>query len=287
MLSVLEAIKLSTEYLEKKGIESPRLNAELLLAEVLNLKRMELYLQFDRPLTEDEKNTYRNFLKLRGEKKPVQQILGHTEFMGETFVVSSDVLIPRPETELLVEKITNDFPNFSGKILDIGTGSGNIAIMIAKLLPEAEMYALDISPKALEIAKENELKILSEKKINFFQADIFSDEIFSNSENNKFDIIVSNPPYIPKEEFEKLQAEVKYYEPRNALTDEKDGLSFYEKITELGTRMLVPNGKIYFELGAGLSEIVKEILTERNYENIEIIKDYAGIDRIIKAEKKG
>ena len=286
MLSILEAIKLSTEYLEKKGIESPRLNAELLLAEVLNLKRMELYLQFDRPLTEEEKNTYRTFLKLRGEKKPLQQILGHTEFMGEMFIVSSDVLIPRPETELLVEKIANDFPNFTGKILDIGTGSGNIAIMLAKLLPDAEIFALDISPKALEIAQENEMKILSENKINFSRADVFSDEIFSDGGNNKFEIIVSNPPYIPKEEFEKLQAEVKDYEPRTALTDEKDGLSFYERIAELGTRLLVPNGKIYFELGAGLSEKVKEILTKNNYANIEIIKDYAGIDRIIKAEKK-
>ncbi len=286
MLSVLEAIKLSAEYLEKKGIKSPRLNAELLLAEVLNLKRMELYLQFDRPLTEEEKNAYRTFLKLRGEKKPLQQILGHTEFMGETFVVSSDVLIPRPETELLIEKITNDFPNFTGKILDIGTGSGNIAIMLAKLLPDAEIFALDISPKALEIAQENEMKILSENKINFSRADVFSDEIFSNGENNKFEIIVSNPPYISKEEFEKLQAEVKDYEPRTALTDERDGLSFYERIAELGTQLLVPNGKIYFELGAGLSEKVKEILTRNNYATIEIIKDYAGIDRIIKAEKK-
>ena len=286
MLSVLEAIKLSAEYLEKKGIESPRLNAELLLAEVLNLKRMELYLQFDRPLSEEEKNAYRTFLKLRGEKKPLQQILGHTEFMGEMFIVSSDVLIPRPETELLVEKIANDFPNFTGKILDIGTGSGNIAIMLAKLLPDAEIFALDISPKALEIAQENEMKILSENKINFSRADVFSDEIFSNGENNKFEIIVSNPPYISKEEFEKLQAEVKDYEPRTALTDERDGLSFYERIAELGTQLLVPNGKIYFELGAGLSEKVKEILTRNNYATIEIIKDYAGIDRIIKAERK-
>ncbi len=284
MLTVLESLKLSADYLEKKGISSPRLNAELLLADILGLKRLELYLQFERPLTEMEKEKYRQYLSRRARNEPLQYILGYAEFMGEKFKVTPDVLIPRPETELLVEKIANENPLFNGKILDIGTGSGNIAVMLAKLIPEAEIWAFDVSEKALAVAKENAEKILGENRINFFKADVLRDD--SESLCDGADIAVSNPPYISSEEFSELQPEVKNYEPEFALTDGGDGLSFYRVITEKSRYFLRRGGKIYFELGAGESEAVKEILAENGFSEIEITKDYAGIERIITAVYK-
>ncbi len=283
MLTVLESLKLSTKYLENKGVESPRLNAEILLAEILGLKRLELYLQFERPLTETEKNKYREFLARRGKREPLQYIIGYAEFMGEKFKVTEDVLIPRPETELLVEQIANDNTLFNGKILDIGTGSGNIAVMLAKLLPDAEIIATDISEKALEVAKENAENILENHSVNFILADLFDGKILPEFENT--DILVSNPPYISAREFDFLEPEVKLFEPSNALTDNGDGLSYYVKLAELAGKILSDEGKLYFELGAGQSDAVRDLLTEANFTEIEIIKDYAGIDRIIKAKK--
>jgi release factor glutamine methyltransferase len=281
MLTVLESLRLSTEYLEKKGVDSPRLNAELLLADILGLKRLELYLQFERPLSESEKNKYREYLARRGNREPLQYILGYAEFMGEKFKVTRDVLIPRPETELLVEKIANENALFNGVILDVGTGSGNIAIMLAKYLPEARICATDISSSALEVAKENESQILGKNEIRFFVSDLFSSDFVEKCES--VDILVSNPPYISAEEFEKLQPEVKDYEPQNALTDGRNGLSFYEALANKGKELLAQGGKIYFELGADEAEKVAEILKRNGFEEIEITKDYAGTERIIKA----
>ncbi len=284
MLTVLEALKLSAEYLDKKGVESPRLNAELLLAEILKLKRLELYLQFERPLTENEKEKYREFLARRGNREPLQYILGYSEFMGEKFKVTQAVLIPRPETELLVETIVNENPLFNGKILDVGTGSGNIAIMLAKLIPEAEIFATDISEDALALARENEKSILGENKIKFFQSDLFTSDYLAIC--GKAEILVSNPPYISREDFETLQPEVKNFEPRNALTDEASGISFYEALAKQGQTLLASEGKVYFELGAGEAAKAEEILADNGFQQIETIKDYAGIERIIKAIKR-
>jgi release factor glutamine methyltransferase len=285
MLTVLESLKLSTEYLNKKGIESPRLNAELLLADILGLKRLELYLQYERPLSEAEKSKYREYLARRGNREPLQYILGYAEFMGEKFKVNKNVLIPRPETELLVEKIVNENLLFGGKILDIGSGSGNIAIMLAKALPEAEIFSIDVSEKAIEIAKENARTILKdENRVNFIRADFINDDILSIA--GTVDIIVSNPPYIAEEELKSLEPEVKDHEPSSALTDGGDGFLFFKTIARKGKDLLSDKGLVYLELGAGQSERVKSIFEENGYQNVEIIKDYAGIERILKAVKK-
>ncbi len=173
MLTVLESIKLSTEYLEKKGVESPRINAELLLAHILKCKRLDLYLTFDRPLSEEEITLYRSFLKRRGEFEPLQYIVGSVEFFGLPFFVNSSVLIPRQETEILVEEIIErNKNNPSIKILDIGTGSGNIAISLAKNLPGSTVTASDISEDALKLAAKNSVLNGTDSQVKFIENDI-------------------------------------------------------------------------------------------------------------------
>ncbi len=283
MLTVLEAVKLSADYLQKKGIESPRLNAELLLAHLLNCKRLDLYLLFDRPLKEDEVVLYRELLKKRGSFVPLQYIIGNVEFYGIEFNVDSSVLIPRPETELLVEAIIEENKNTNLKILDIGTGSGIIAITLAKSMDQPELFAIDISEAALENATKNAIKNCVADRIKFLQLDVRNDlSLLKES----FDIIVSNPPYISKDEFPKLQTELRVFEPAIALTDYSDGLSFFRIISEKAIRLLKNNGKLYFEIGKDQSDSVKKILEENGFVNIRIKKDYQEIERVISGEKK-
>lgn len=282
MLTVLEAVKLSTDYLQKKGIESPRLNAELLLAHLLNCKRLDLYLLFDRPLKENEIILYRELLKKRGSFVPLQYIIGNVEFYGLEFSVDSSVLIPRPETELLVDTIIEENKNTNLKILDIGTGSGIIAIALAKSLEQPELFAIDISEAALANAKKNAIKNDVTDRIKFLQLDVRSDLTLIKE---SFDIIVSNPPYISKDEFPKLQTELRVFEPAIALTDYADGLSFFKIISEKAIRLLKNNGQLYFEIGKDQSDSVKKILQENGFANVQIKKDYQEIDRVISGEK--
>ena len=246
MLTVLESIKLSTEYLEKKGVESPRINAELLLAHILKCKRLDLYLTFDRPLDDEEVALYRTFLKRRGEFEPLQYIVGSVEFYGLPFYVNSSVLIPRQETEILVEEIIEQHKNMPGiKILDIGTGSGNIAISLAKNLPGAQVIGTDISRDALVIAGKNSVLNCTESQAKFIENDILN----GYPEEKSFNVIVSNPPYVPADDFEKLRPELKVYEPRQALTDNADGLIYYREICRKAKELLLSGGRLYFETG--------------------------------------
>ncbi len=279
MLTVLESLKLSAEYLEKKDIESPRINAELLLAHVLKCKRLDLYLSFERPLSDDEKNNYRELLKRRGLYEPLQYIIGSVEFYGLNLKVNKSVLIPRPETELLVEEVINSFnKNAELNILDIGTGSGNIVIAIAKNLSMSHVTGVDISDDALFVAEENaELNGVSENT-NFLKRDILKDFQF----DKKYDVVVSNPPYISVTDFKNLQPELRLHEPKVSLTDDSDGYSFYKKISSSARNYLKPGGKMFFEIGMGQSEKIKKLLEENGFEDIVIVKDYSKIDRIIK-----
>ncbi|MCU0344221.1 MAG: peptide chain release factor N(5)-glutamine methyltransferase, partial [Ignavibacterium sp.] len=194
MITVLEAIKLSTEYLQKKGVESARANAEILLAEILKCKRLDLYLAFDKPLAENEVQVYREAIRKRGLRIPLQYIVGNVDFYGLKLIVNENVLIPRPETELLVEKIISDSDKSANlNILDIGVGSGNISLSILKNLPNSNVVAIDISEGALDIAHQNaEINSLQER-VDFKLFDIMNDDLNSLG---KFDLIVSNPPYV-------------------------------------------------------------------------------------------
>ena len=281
MLTVLEAINLSTEFLGKRNIESPRINAELLLAHTLSCKRLDLYLSYDRPLNEDEVNIYREFIRRRSKYEPLQYIIGKVEFFGLEFIVNPSVLIPRHETEILVETIINSFKKEDNlKILDIGVGSGNISVSVAKHLHNSKITATDISEQALATAKNNaEMNSVSEK-INFINHNILKDDL-----NEEFDIIVSNPPYISEKEFPELKDELKVYEPKSALTDFSDGLNYFKVISSKAKGLLKNNGKIFFEVGQGQSEDVEKILRENNFKEILIVKDYLKIDRVISGEK--
>jgi len=285
MLTVLQAINLSEEYLKKKGIESARINAELLLADLLKCKRLDLYLSFDRPLSEEEKAQYRSFLARRGEKEPLQYILGHSEFFGLDFKVNRSVLIPRPETEILVETIIKDHnPEDSLRILDIGTGSGNIAISLAKNLLKSKVIAIDISEEAIELAGDNAKLNEAEDRTEFINFNIETGNL--NVLGVDFDIVVSNPPYVALDEFENLQQEIKYFEPKTAVTDFEEGFKFYRIIAKLAPDILKTGGSLYFEVAEGQSPEVGKILTQNKFVNISTVKDYSDINRVVNGVHK-
>ena len=280
MLTVLEAINRSTEFLEKKNIESPRTNAEHLLAHVLKCKRLDLYLAFDRPLKENETDIYRELIVRRGKTEPLQYIVGTVEFYGLEFKVNPSVLIPRPETELLIEKILESVnKEDSLKILDIGTGSGNIAVSLAKNLSNSTLTAIDISEDAIEVAEENSELNNINGQISFYKIDFVNEQGFNES---NFDLIVSNPPYVSINDYSGLSPELKDHEPKIALTDNKDGLNFYSEISKKAKTLLNKNGKLFFEVGMGQAEEVKTILIQNSFSDIEIFKDYSNIERVVK-----
>ena len=273
-LNIKDLLDKSTEYLDSKGIESPRLNAEWLLAHTLGKERIELYLQFDRLLTESETDKYRSLIKERVKNKPLQYIIGEADFMGIRLELDENVLIPRPETEQLVEVALERLKVHNGKaikILDVGTGSGNIAIALAKFLPAASITALEISEKAIAMATRNAEQNELADRIKFLVHDIKSDE-FSQA---GFDMIISNPPYIPLKTMDSLSPDVKEWEPEIALTDFSDGLDMISEVIKLSMGRLNENGILLLEIGGnGQSEPLKKMLSDAGYSNIKIESDY-------------
>ncbi len=284
MITVLESIKLSTDFLAGKGIESPRTNAELLLADIIECKRLDLYLLFDRPLIEIELQRYREYIKRRASFEPLQYILGKVEFYCLELKVNRSVLIPRPETELLVENIINLYSKEKNlKILDIGCGSGNISIALAVHLSSANIMTTDNSEEALRLAQANAEKHNVSDRIKFLNHDILKND-FNNFPT--FDIIVSNPPYVSKESFSSLQREIKDFEPRTAVTDDDDGYTFYKTIANKASTKLISKGKLFFEIAQGQGDEVIKIMEQNHFINIKVIKDYQKIDRIVYGELK-
>ncbi len=281
MLTILEAIQKTTGYFERKGIESARVNAELLLAEVLGKKRLELYLSYDQPLKENEMNKYRSVIARRGKFEPLQYIIGHTEFFGYKICVDQSVLIPRPESEVLIEMVIDDFGDKENlTLLDIGTGSGCLSIALAKKLNNVHITAVDISYKAARLAEYNAKINEIADKIKFLTADINS--IVSGDVNDQYDIVISNPPYVSLADFQNLQPEIKDYEPKNAVTDNEDGYSFYKKIAAFSQKALKTGGALYLETGQGMAPGVEKILEINNFSNLKVRKDYLDIERVIK-----
>jgi release factor glutamine methyltransferase len=286
--TILEIIKSSTALLAKKNIANPRLNVELLLCEVMDCDRVKLYLDFEKPLTKNELELYREWFKRRLNYEPLQYITGHAFFYGHRFKVNENVLIPRQETEILVEKVLGDIENNVKEnlnILEIGTGSGCIAIAIGKKLDQKEIkynvVAIDVSKEALEVAEYNLDKLNGDKnKVSFVEKDIFDIDNF----NKDIDYIVSNPPYIPFSEFEGLDDEVNKYEPSLSLTDYKDGLSFYKKILELYTNPVI-KGKLFFETAYNQKNNLENLLKEFSELNAEFHIDYSGHYRVLEVSK--
>lgn len=283
MLTVLDVLNKAIEFLNSKGIESARLNAELLLANILNCKRLDLYLMYDKPLKQDELDLFREYLKRRSTFEPFQYIIGKVDFYGLKLKVSKDVLIPRPETEILVETIINSCNKRKElNILDIGSGNGNISIALAVNLNNSKVTGIDISEEAIELAQENAQRHNCSGRVNFIKDDIFN---VRDNKYSEFDIIVSNPPYVSEKDYTNVQLEIKNYEPDFAVTDFADGYQFYVKIIYLAQHILKPHGRLFFEIAQGQSEKVKELLKQSNFQNISIIKDYREIDRVISGEK--
>lgn len=283
MLTILEAIRLSTEYLEKKGIESPRLNVELMLADILFCKRLDLYLRFERPLKENEVNKLREWITRRSKYEPLQYILGKTEFYGLTFNLNNSVLIPRQETEALVELIIIQNKSKNNlNILDIGTGSGIIPVVLAKYMPDAKYTAIDSSNEAISVANHNAEEHNVLNIINFNATDLFK----ADYANESFDIIVSNPPYVPLAEYNTLQREIIEYEPKQAITDSEDGFKYYKYISEKAKSWLKHEGRIYFEVGKDQHSRVENILLDNSFTNITTSKDLLNIERVVVGIKK-
>lgn len=281
-MTVLEVIQRSAEFLAKKGVESPRLQVELLLAHLLQMPRMKLYLNFERILTETELEKLREFVKRRGNREPLQHIVGSTNFCGLEFVVNRHVLIPRPETEILAERAWNFLSTFnSGRTtgLDFGTGSGCLAVMLAKKCPLAEIHALDISAEAIEVARENAKRHGVEERIQFHHANGFA--AFPNEK--QFELIVSNPPYIPSGEIATLEPEVRDHDPRSALDGGADGLDFYRTLAREAQSYLTGSGRLMLEFGEGQAESIKKIFEEQKWIVEAIERDYNQRERILVA----
>jgi release factor glutamine methyltransferase len=284
MLTILEAINLSANYLQQKGIDSPRTNAELLLSSILKCKRLELYLSFDKPISDEEKALYREYIRRRGNYEPLQYITGEVEFYGINLKINPSVLIPRPETEILVESIINNYKKDDElTILDIGCGSGCIGIALAVNLPNARIICTDMNEDVLSIAKFNSEKNQCTDRIEFKKHDVLKEDLNIISKTN---VVVSNPPYVSVNAYPTLQKEIKNYEPRFAVTDDADGLTFYRAISSKAKNAMKEKGKIFFELSDGQSGEVLEILKENGFKEIKIIKDYQQIDRIIYGVKE-
>lgn len=286
MFTIKSALEWATSYLGKRKIDSPRLTAELLLIYVLGKSRLDLYLEFDRPVDADVFALFKKLILSRSSGVPLSYLTGEQEFMGLKFKVTSDVYIPRPETEILVEetlkeiqclKLTSSSPFV---ILDLGTGCGNIAISLVKKIENSKAYATDVSRKALKVAMENARIHSVENKVTFLEGDLFSPLNGLNLEG-RVDLIISNPPYVAASDMDKLPAEVKN-EPRIALEGGEDGLSFYRRIIYKAPKFLRKGGILSMEIGYNQAEAVKEIIiNEGELEIPRIIKDYAGKQRVI------
>jgi release factor glutamine methyltransferase len=283
-MTVLEAIQKSTEFLAKKGVESPRLQTELLLAHLLKMPRMKLYLNFDRVLLPVETDSLRELIKRRGQREPLQHIVGSTSFCGCEIAVSRHALIPRPETELLAELgwkflVTRHSPLVTA--LDFGTGTGCIAIVLAAKCPNAKITALDVSAEALALAKQNALQNQVTERIEILHGDGFA----ALTTKKNFDLLVSNPPYIASAEIETLDPEVKDFDPHGALDGGADGLDFYRRLAAEAKPFLKPDGKIMLEFGDGQADDIKIFFENEKWIVEAVQDDYSQRARILIAHK--
>ena len=272
------AISDESKHLYEAGISDPRINADYLAMHILGIwNKSELRQYLVQSLTTDQESKFGELMKRRLNQEPLQHIIGETEFFGLRLFTSPAALIPRPETEILVEETLKETVASSKKnlrILDIGTGSGAIALAIASRLPDASIIGIDISSDAVALAEKNK-KRLKIENVSFEMSDIFSEY------TSPVDLIVSNPPYISSEEFQTLEPEVKFYDPRIALTDEADGLSFYKRIAEIAPKILNEGGRIIVEVGYNAAKDVAKIFTGAGFDVVRIVKDLQGIERVI------
>jgi release factor glutamine methyltransferase len=280
-VTVLEAIQKSADFLAKRGVESPRLQTELLLAHLLKMPRMNLYLNFERALSTAETDALREAIVRRSKHEPLQHIIGSTSFCGFEIAVNRHALVPRPETELLAEEGWKFLSTLNARpltVLDFGTGTGCIAIALAAKCPAAKIIALDVSTEALSVARENAAR--NKAQIEFVQGDGFA-----ALKETQFDLLISNPPYIPTAEIETLQPEVRDFDPRAALDGGADGLDFYRMFATNAKPFLKPSGKIMLEFGDGHAEAIRRLFENEKWIVEAVKEDYSQRLRILIARK--
>jgi len=282
-VTVLESIQRSAEFLIRKEVESPRLQAELLLAHLLKLPRMKLYLSFERTLTAAEVDAFRELIKRRGQREPLQHIVGSASFCGLELAVNRHVLVPRPETELLAERgwaflnqrSTHDSP--APTAFDFGTGSGCLAIALANKCPTAYLHAVDVSAEALAVARGNAACHGLAERIGFLQGDGFA----ALPAGAHFDLIISNPPYIPSGEIATLQPEVRDYDPREALDGGADGLDYARRLAAEAGAFLNAQGRLMMEFGDGQADSVRQLFEEQKWIVEDVAEDYTRRPRFL------
>jgi release factor glutamine methyltransferase len=283
-MTVLKVLQVSTDYFRKRDIESARLNAEHLLAQVLGRKRIELYLEFDRTLTESELAPLRELVRRRGEGEPLQHLMGSVEFCGHVFACDKRAMVPRPETEELVELViaecgpgeSGSLPNADLKILDVGTGSGVIALSLAAKLPKARVEGIDVSEDALALAGENAARLGLKERVKFSRRDLLENL------NERFDVIVANLPYIAMDDRKTLSREV-LQDPPIALFGGERGVEVIHKLIAQAPERLIPGGLLALEIGETQSGLVLDALAQKKYNDMKAQNDYSGKPRFILA----
>ncbi len=268
MKTVKSILELATNYLEKQGVKSSRLVADTLLSHILELKRIELYMHFDRPLIEEELVPFREAMKRAAAREPIDYILGEVEFFGCKLKVGPGVLIPRQETEILLEHICKSIDGLEKRALDLCTGSGCIAAALKTRYPEMEMVGVDLSEEALAIARQNHLEV------TWLKGDLTAPVA-----GQKFDLVVCNPPYVSEDEYPDLEPSVRDFEPKMALVGGKTGTEFYERLAQELPSILNPGAKIFFEIGSGQGDALQKIFSEGPWEDLRTLQDWSGHDR--------
>ena len=282
--TIRDLMKFTIDHFHRQGFSEARLNIELLLSHALACNRIDLYTHFDKPLSKEELSRFRSLYERRLAHEPVQHIVGGTSFMGLHFVVDRRALIPRPETETVVEQLMLLCgERGSGQlmtILEIGTGSGNIAVAAAKLIRNIHVTTMEVSADALEVARMNAAAHGVEDLITFLHCDVFSSPLPQPS--STFDVLVSNPPYVSVQEWAGLEPEVRDYEPKGALSDMHDGYRFYDRIIELLPGKIRSGGAIIVEVGHGQAQQIVRLFAAAGIEDVKVVNDLQGVPRVVR-----
>jgi len=273
-MTLLEVLQSTTAYFKKRGIENPRLNAEHLLAHALGRTRMELYLEFERTLSEAELAPLRELVRRRGEGEPLQHLLGTVEFCGDTFLCDNRALVPRPETEQFVELVESRIENRESRIVDVGTGSGVIALSLAKKFPEAQIFAVDVSEDALALTRENAIRLGLGERVQLRKSNLLENL------DERFDLIVANLPYIATRDRHTLSREV-LHDPEVALFSGARGDELVRELIVQAPARLRPGGLLALEIGLGQSEALLSALAGKKYRDIYSENDYSGVIRFL------
>lgn len=288
--TVRRLLEWTTGFFSRKQVQSPRLSAELLLSHVLAAPRIKLYTNYERPLADAELSTYRDLVRRTAEQEPIAYLTGKAHFFNLEFEVGRDVLIPRPDTETLVENVLQLARHEAGfetpRVLDLCTGSGCVAIAVVKHLKNATAFAVDVSPPAVAVARRNADRLGVADRLTIEEGDLYA-PLETAVDPRPFDLIVSNPPYIPTGQIDSLDASVKDYEPRLALDGGLDGLSVFRRILAGAPERLRPGGRIFLEIAFDQGEAARQVMADApDFEDARVLKDYGGNDRVVTGRRK-